>query len=53
MKKNLCAAVAAIALFAGSGSAGDDLNATIKKDYDSHLGALFVHFHTNPELSSQ
>lgn len=53
MKKNLLSAVAAIALFAGAAAAGDDLNATIKKDYDSHLGALFVHFHKNPELSSQ
>ena len=53
MKKHLLSAVAAIALFAGTVTAGDDLNATIKKDYDNHLGALFVHFHQNPELSSQ
>ncbi|MEM7099237.1 MAG: amidohydrolase [Pseudomonadota bacterium] len=27
------------------------LNETIQKDYDVHLGALFDHFHRNPELS--
>lgn len=53
MRKHLLSAVAAIALFAGTASAGDDLNAVVKADYDSHLGALFTHFHKNPELSSQ
>ena len=27
------------------------LRAAIKADYDAHLGALFTHFHQNPELS--
>lgn len=53
MKKNLLSAVAAIALFAGTVSAGDDLNAVVKADYDNYLGALFTHFHQNPELSNQ
>lgn len=53
MKKQLLSAVAAVALLAGTVTAGDDLNAVIKADYDSHLGALFTHFHKNPELSSQ
>ncbi|MEO1575157.1 MAG: amidohydrolase [Pseudomonadota bacterium] len=30
----------------------DDLSRAIQKDYDDHLGALFVHFHRNPELST-
>ena len=34
-----------------AGLAADDLNASIQKDYDAHLGDLFDHFHRNPELS--
>ncbi|MFK8017013.1 MAG: amidohydrolase [Gammaproteobacteria bacterium] len=29
-----------------------DLGDDIRKDYDAHLGALFEHFHRNPELST-
>jgi hippurate hydrolase len=29
----------------------DELSASVKKDYDEHLGALWDHFHRNPELS--
>ena len=29
----------------------DALSESVKKDYDQHLGALFDHFHRNPELS--
>ena len=53
MKNQILSAVAAVALFAGTVSAGDDLHKTVKKDYDGHLEALFKHFHANPELSSQ
>jgi hippurate hydrolase len=35
----------------GAASANDDLIAAVKADYDAHLGALFKHFHANPELS--
>ena len=28
-----------------------DLSDWVKKDYDQHLGELYVHFHRNPELS--
>lgn len=30
----------------------DELSDAVEKDYDQHLGALFEHFHRNPELSS-
>lgn len=33
--------------------AKDDLRAAIDADYDAHLGALFKHFHANPEHSFQ
>lgn len=42
------------AVLAGSAMAqGQDaeLRSSIQADYDSHLGALFDHFHRNPELS--
>jgi hippurate hydrolase len=29
-----------------------DLEDSVKKDYDEHLGALWDHFHRNPELST-
>lgn len=43
-------AIAALSLapFAG---AQDDLRTSIAADYDANLGALFAHFHANPELS--
>jgi hippurate hydrolase len=28
-----------------------ELSAAIQRDYETHLGALFTHFHRNPELS--
>jgi hippurate hydrolase len=28
-----------------------ELSAAIQRDYETHLGALFMHFHRNPELS--
>jgi len=30
----------------------DELSESVQNDYDQHLGALFDHFHRNPELSS-
>ena len=30
----------------------EDLRVAIDKDYSSHLGGLFKHFHANPELST-
>jgi hippurate hydrolase len=32
-------------------ASGEDLGSTIERDYDAHLEQLFVHFHSNPELS--
>ncbi|HXG99974.1 MAG TPA: amidohydrolase [Sphingomicrobium sp.] len=40
------------ALLAASPAFADTgVKSAIKADYDSHLGALFTHFHQNPELS--
>jgi len=45
------AALAAV-LFAPAPALADAaVKAAVKADYDSHLGALFTHFHQNPELS--
>jgi len=38
-------------LFPFSGAFGGDLEREVQRDYDAHLGALFRHFHRNPELS--
>ena len=34
-----------------SSAVADELSNEILKDYQQHLGALFEHFHRNPELS--
>ena len=39
------------ALLFNSIASGDELDDSIKNDYESHLAALFEHFHRNPELS--
>jgi hippurate hydrolase len=39
------------ALIATPAVADEALKSAIKADYDKHLGALFTHFHQNPELS--
>jgi hippurate hydrolase len=39
------------ALIATPVVADEALKSAIKADYDQHLGALFTHFHQNPELS--
>ena len=41
----------AIACLLSPGSMASELNDDIKSDYDDYLGALFDHFHRNPELS--
>lgn len=58
MKKTALTAILAAVLAAGSAPAiaqnADDaaaLKAAVKADYDANLGALFDHFHRNPELS--
>lgn len=43
--------ICACALMASSTAFGDELDDSIKADYESHLAALFEHFHRNPELS--
>lgn len=49
--KQTISAAAAIALLAAPVSAKPDYAADIKADYDKSLGALWDHFHRNPELS--
>ena len=44
-------AVAALLAFSTTASASD-LAASVQQDYDEHLGALWDHFHRNPELST-
>jgi hippurate hydrolase len=41
----------AIAVLLSPIAMASDLNDDIKSDYDGYLGALFDHFHRNPELS--
>lgn len=50
MTKHLIAAVALLALSITSLQA-ENLSGQVEQDYDQHLGALFDHFHRNPELS--
>lgn len=45
------AVAGAMLLAAAPGSHAQTLGAAIKADYDTELGALFEHFHRNPELS--
>ncbi len=41
-----------LAVFCISPVMANELSEAIDKDYDEHLGALFDHFHRNPELST-
>ncbi len=41
-----------LAVFCVSPVMANELSDAIDKDYDEHLGALFDHFHRNPELST-
>ena len=43
-------ASAAIAALAAPAAAKPDYSGDIKADYDKSLGALWDHFHRNPEL---
>ena len=45
------AALGALVLAPAPALADAAVKAAVKADYDSHLGALFTHFHQNPELS--
>ncbi len=49
--RSLIASVAAAALFAIPAQAKPDYSENVKADYDKSLGALWDHFHRNPELS--
>ena len=49
MKKTMLNLVCA--LLVNSIAFGDELDDAIQNDYESHLAALFEHFHRNPELS--
>jgi len=53
MRTFLQASCLALAILSGSqtGAAQSDLREAVAKDYEENLGALFRHFHTNPELS--
>ncbi|MFK8041305.1 amidohydrolase [Congregibacter sp.] len=51
MKRQLLALALASGLSYSSLPFADSLSDAISKDYDSHLGELFVYFHENPELS--
>ena len=50
MKKPLHALLCAFLAFSLP-AAANELSESVKKDYDEHLGALWDHFHRNPELS--
>jgi hippurate hydrolase len=50
MKRIFSALCGALLVLAFPVSA-DELSASVKKDYDEHLGALWDHFHRYPELS--
>ncbi len=51
MKRLLIGTVAWAVLAAGAQAQESDLRSSIQADYDNHLGALWDHFHRNPELS--
>ena len=44
-------ALGALLLAPSPAFADAGVRAAVKADYDRHLGALFTHFHRNPELS--
>jgi len=51
MTRNLSTIVLIAGLLLAGTSYADKLSRQVQKDYDAHLGDLFVHFHENPELS--
>jgi amidohydrolase len=50
-KRNLLLSIAAASLLTVPASAKPDYSVNVKADYDKSLGALWDHFHRNPELS--
>ena len=53
LKQSMCAAACALTVGICSAAWAGDIEKAVTKDYDAHLGRLFVHFHQNPELSLQ
>jgi len=51
MRKPSCLLLATT-LFLAPAAYSSELSESIQQDYDSHLGALWDHFHQNPELST-
>lgn len=51
MRSLTCTALAAALAVPTPALADAGVRAGVKADYDAHLGALFTHFHQNPELS--
>lgn len=50
--KHITSLLIGVAFLAGSSAlAQSDLRASVARDYDENLEALFIHFHQNPELS--
>ncbi len=50
--KHRVAATACVLMALSAPAAASDLAESIQQDYDEHLGALWDHFHRNPELST-
>ena len=51
MRKPSCLLLATT-LFLAPAAYSSELSESIQQDYDSYLGALWDHFHQNPELST-
>ena len=51
MKKTISTLMLGALLMTAAPVAANDLKSDIAKDYKAHLGALWDHFHRNPELS--
>jgi amidohydrolase len=51
MRHSILLATAVALLLCPAAAPAASLRQAVKADYDAHLGALFVHFHRNPELS--
>ncbi|MEL6870393.1 MAG: amidohydrolase [Pseudomonadota bacterium] len=51
MHKLLATVIAVLSLLTSQPTSAADIQQAVAKDYDAHLGALWDHFHQNPELS--
>ena len=51
ISRNILSAVILACAFLTQPVAAGELSDTVARDYQNHLGALFDHFHRNPELS--